>query len=188
VKVSKADQPRVILLGLLLVVIFGAVALQVASFQAPTNTQVEAPGPSDDPAVAEVGAATGSFEQIVPPSGPGSDNPNPFRQVLASKDSPVTPPPVAPPVIKPPTKELGTLPGPVDPGGNLGVTIQLPALPKLTGVLLGDKALAVFESEGKSQMAQVGQRLPNGYVVREISERGVVLTFGKQRFKLSLDD
>ncbi|MEZ0324900.1 MAG: hypothetical protein ACAH95_03270 [Fimbriimonas sp.] len=75
-----------------------------------------------------------------------------------------------------------------EPGKTPGVAIERPALPKLTGVLLGDRPLAVFEMGGKSQMASVGERLPGGFQIVAITEKTVQLVFGKELITLKLGE
>ncbi len=180
------DTKRITILGVGLLVIVTLLILQVQNFNAPQNTiTIPVPSvPSSDPALPVAGA----FESIVPPSGPGVADPDPFRPVLTRRGpANVVIPPIDEP-LAPPTQITGTPPKPVNPGTTPGVIAVRPPNPKLTGVLLGDRPLAVLEVNGQSQMASLGDRLPGGFRVIAITEKTVQLAFGKEVVTLTLGE
>ncbi len=183
---NKNDTTRLAVLGVGLIVIVALLIMQVQNFNAPQDTPIPAVGTTDKVASAAP-AEPGGFESIIPPSGPGVANADPFRPVLIKSG-----PRVVPPVVEklPPSEITGTKPGtrPADPNQTPGVAIQRPPSPRLTGVLLGNQPLAVLELDGKSQMASLGQTLPGGFRLIAITEKSVQLAFGKEVITLTLGE
>jgi hypothetical protein len=181
---NKNEAIRIYVLAAGLVVIVVLLFVQVQNFNAPQSSPSLSASSNTGGLVANK-PAKGEFESIVPPADPGKPNPDPFKPVLNSKQ--VTEPEATVEKLAPVSEISGSKSSPA-PAESTQPVPERPAMPKLTGVLLGDKPLAVFEIAGESQMASLGETLPGGYRVIAITERSVQLARGKEVVTLTLGE
>ncbi|HSI72115.1 MAG TPA: hypothetical protein VK934_02975 [Fimbriimonas sp.] len=170
--------PKVILMSVVLVAIVVVLGVQIAGFNSTTasiSMQSEETAPLVPP------EDKSGFESIMAAPGPTDPSTNPFREVLVAKSDAVEPPRINEdfkPIPEPEIKAYVPLPD----------EVQIPSAPRLTGVLLGDTPVAVFLVDGTSHTASVGDRLPNGYRVLEITDGGALVAFGARRIKLRIGE
>ena len=201
-KAPKSDKNKIVMLGAMGVLLLGVGAFQFIGSGAP------APAPKKT----EEGAAAAAAAAAAPTTPPKSDNVfaemplaqrDPFAPQIAPKVDPNavgqnTPAPPSPRGLNP--MDVGAPPMPPMPGGveglpqpqpgeNTGngasIASSEPSL-RLSGVVIGDRPIALIQTEGgKQRTVKVGDTV-SGQKVTSISRRGVVLVGNGQRTTLSL--
>jgi hypothetical protein len=177
--VSKQDAPKVVIMGILLLVIVVTLIVQVMNFNSGTGVVVASNAGADSAPL--VPADTSGFESIAAPPGPTDPTTNPFRAVLPDKNAAPQPSAVG--------EDITPIPAPeIKPYVPTPEQVQLPSPPHLTGVLLGENPVAVFLVDGTSHTASVGEKLPNGYRVLAITDGAATVAFGNKRIELRIGE
>ncbi|HEY0866625.1 MAG TPA: hypothetical protein VGE01_04580 [Fimbriimonas sp.] len=191
------DRPKLIALLVAVIVVFGFVGLQIMKAvnpggSAPTTETVAKAEPAAE------AAAPPEEDLIEVPALFASSTLNPFQTVLRDERRQ----PVAPAAPRPRTisgryfanDTVPTMPEPVGGDIETGIDGGAPTEPvrpvapvvKLKGIIYGSQPVAVVEVGGKEYVVRENESIDGGFVVRNIRDRSVQLSFGGTRTNLSL--